>query len=220
MQQNDVIFATLFVYGADRQARWFVASDMRPTSSRNDGAQFRGALYQVDGPPLFAPFSAEQAIRREVGTMTFDYARPDRGTLTYSVDGATVTKGVMRQTWTANDVGGRYLMTRVEQGMGGACSLPPGTLNLGETQVLLSGGNVTMTTGLNNSGAACTYSGAYSQDGHMGSIAGSYSCANGSGPFTMSEVAVSPNGFLARISETVNGCNVVGNIGGPRLDVP
>src|SRR5205814_7483940 len=114
---------------------------------------------------------------------------------------------------------GRYTMTRVEQGTNG-CFPFPGMVNMGETQVTRSGSTITITSGLNATGQACTYSGTYAQAGHMGSIIGTYNCGGGTGPFTMTEVAVSPYGFLARIEEAANGCNLVGNVGGARLAVP
>jgi len=220
MQQQDVIFATFFVYGADRQAHWYVASNMRATSMATDGGSFSGALYETTGPAFassFPAFDPSRVTTRQAGTATFDYQRPGRGTLTYTVDGVTVVKQVVRQTWTANDPSGRYEMTLVEQGNG--CLPGPGGFNLGDTLVTTAGSTVSLSTGLDNTGASCTYSGEYSQAGRTGSITGTYSCGNQSGPFTMTEVSVGTHGFLARINRTENGCNLTGQIGGARLDV-
>src|SRR4051812_15611783 len=64
IQQNNVIFATLFVYGADNSARWFVASNLQ-----GGGTAFTGQLFQTTGPAFSAAFNPAAVTTTPVGTM-------------------------------------------------------------------------------------------------------------------------------------------------------
>jgi hypothetical protein len=220
MQQQDTLFATFFVYGADRQAHWYVASGMQATSLSATSGFFTGPLYETTGPAFAASFPGFDPSRvtiRQVGTANFSYASPNRGALTYTVDGVSVVKDVVRQTWAGNDPSGRYHMTLVEQGNG--CPPLLGKTNLGESLVTTAGSTVTIKTGQNVTGALCTYTGTYSQSGRLGTIIGNYDCGTQPGTFTMTNVTPGTHGLLASITRTENGCTTVGQIGGARLDV-
>ena len=57
VQQGNVLFATLFVYGSDETPRWYVASDLESA----DGVNFSGTLYRATGPYFGAAWSSRQA---------------------------------------------------------------------------------------------------------------------------------------------------------------
>lgn len=93
--QDDTLFATLFTYNAQGQPAWYVLSD----GARNPGTRtYTGALYHTTGPAFnsvpWTPISAFQ-----VGTMTFNFNDGNAGTMTYSVDGVSVTKQIQRQVF-------------------------------------------------------------------------------------------------------------------------
>ncbi|MBL0144359.1 MAG: trypsin-like peptidase domain-containing protein [Betaproteobacteria bacterium] len=95
--QGQVIFATLFTYGADGAPDWFVMSE---GALQGDGS-FRGDLYRASGPVFNAsPWSAISLAR--VGTMQVSFPAPNTGTLTYTVDGIAVTKQVRRQSFSTS----------------------------------------------------------------------------------------------------------------------
>ncbi len=90
--QGDILFATLFTYGADGRARWFVMSRGDRVGS---ASAFEGPLYQTAGPPFNAsPWGA--VANTEVGRMRLSFSDGNTGTLAYTVNGASVTKPIAR----------------------------------------------------------------------------------------------------------------------------
>jgi len=97
--QGDILFATLFTYDANGKGMWLVMTDGVKTGD----AHFSGALYRTHGPAFNAvPFTPIGAANlTQVGTMTFDFQNGNAGTLTYTVNGVTVTKSIQRQVFRA-----------------------------------------------------------------------------------------------------------------------
>ena len=96
--QGDTLFATLFTYDAARRPTWFVMSAGRKQA---DGSFF-GELYRTRGAAFnaapFPPIGPEQLV--QVGTMRVQFPNDiEHGTLTYSVNGVTVTKAITRQVF-------------------------------------------------------------------------------------------------------------------------
>ena len=90
--QASTIFATLFTYARDGNALWLVASNL---AQQPDGS-FSGALYRTSGPPFYqVPWTSISYA--EVGSMTLRFTSATAGTLTYSFDGATLTKSIVRE---------------------------------------------------------------------------------------------------------------------------
>lgn len=93
--QGDIVFATLFTYAASGRSLWFVMSDGERLAGTN---AYRGTLYRMAGPPFNAsPWGT--ATPTAVGTMEVDFANGNQATLTYTVDGVTVTKAITRQVF-------------------------------------------------------------------------------------------------------------------------
>lgn len=97
-QQGSVLFGTLFDYDANRQPMWLVMSD---GVMQADGVSFIGDLYRTTGPPFNAnPFTPiTSANLTQVGTMGVVFQDVNSGTLQYTVNGTTVTKGIQRQVF-------------------------------------------------------------------------------------------------------------------------
>ena len=219
IQQYETIFATLFVYGADNSARWYVASDLRGSGQNN----FTGTLYQTTGPAFTAPWTGG-AVVTPVGSMTFTFASANTGTLTYVVNGASVTKQIQRQTFRTNTLSGPYLggLTAVAS----ACNNPSDngfTLSTGVMSVTQNGNSISIRVEFKNAGGTpgvCGWSGTYTAAGRLGTITGTSSCTVGSattsGNFTMSEVDVGKNGFSAVYSGRDSFCTNTGYFGGIR----
>jgi hypothetical protein len=93
--QGNIVFATLFTYDASGQPRWFVMSNGVKAGA---SATYTGALYTTTGPAFnavpFTPITA--ANNTEVGTMTFAFTSGNAGTMTYTVNGVSVTKSIQR----------------------------------------------------------------------------------------------------------------------------
>ncbi|HET9471610.1 MAG TPA: hypothetical protein VFO24_10940, partial [Usitatibacter sp.] len=105
-QQEATLFATLFVYGADGKAAWFVAPGMTPVSPGS--VTFSGDLYATTGPAFSAAWDPSLRTNRKVGTATFAFDTVATATFTYVVDGAAVVKHVVRQTWQNDVISGSY----------------------------------------------------------------------------------------------------------------
>jgi hypothetical protein len=93
--QGNTLFATLFTYGADGRGVWYVM----PNGQRTPRAErFSGTLLRTTGPKFdAAPWTA--ATSAAVGTMALDFADGNTATLTYSVNGISVTKSLTRQVF-------------------------------------------------------------------------------------------------------------------------
>src|SRR5690349_19545997 len=94
-QQDSILFLTMFVYGNGGQATWFVASNASYAGGGNS-LVFSGPLYALTGAPFSAPWNPAVLSLRQVGTITFTANSVTTGTLSYTVDGITVNKNVVR----------------------------------------------------------------------------------------------------------------------------
>jgi hypothetical protein len=93
--QGTTIFATLFNYAANNHGIWLVASMPKQT----DGS-FSGDLLRTTGP-VFNTVPWTGISSTKAGTMRVAFSDGVTGTLTYSVDGASVTKAIQRQVFGA-----------------------------------------------------------------------------------------------------------------------
>ena len=216
IQQYGTLFATLFVYGTDNSARWYVASQLEGSPS-----SFSGTLYQTTGPAFSAPWTGGSPPTA-VGSMSVSFSGPNAGTLTYTVNGVTVSKSIQRQNWRNNNLGGNYIggMTATASSCGNPAdngfALITGLLTVQHG----GGSSASMRVDFRNSAgtsATCTFTGTYTPQGRLGTVSGTYSCTLGStGTFTMTEVDVSRNGFSATFSGQDQFCRYNGYFGGVR----
>lgn len=223
IQQNNIIFATLFVYGADNSARWYVASNLS-----GGGSAFSGQLFQTTGPAFSSPFSPTAVTTTPVGTMTLSFNTPTTATLSYTVNGVSVTKQIQRQTWSAENFSGSYLGGLTATGSACHNGASNGAVLIFDVlTVTHSASSFSAKVNFFNSAgtaSACTFSGNYGQDGHLGNVNGSFNCTFGSTPgnqgtFNMSQLAVTQNGFTGAFNGSDQFCNYTGFFGGVR-DVP
>ena len=108
IQQNNILFITIFVYGTNSQPTWLVG----PAVVEQSTGIYSGTLYQTTGPWFGSgTFSPANVSNRPVGTVTFTASTLGTSTLSYSVDGTNVTKQVQRQTWAAVPAAGTYYGT-------------------------------------------------------------------------------------------------------------
>ncbi|HXD23318.1 MAG TPA: hypothetical protein VN613_08160 [Gemmatimonadaceae bacterium] len=213
IQQEDTLFGTFFVYGPDNKPTWYVAPGMIPTSSGS--LTFAGDLYTTTTGSWFgATWNPSLLGNRKVGTATFTLQTVTTGTLTYSIDGVSVTKQVVRQLWKYEVLGGTYPI--VLAGTTSGCG--QGIDGYSETPALL-----TVTQGSDNSvsivesvtgGTTCNYTGTYTQAGRMGTISASGNCGN----LDADEVQTTFTGITFRLTASTSGssCKFVGNIAGVR----
>ena len=220
IQQNNIIFATMFVYGTDGRAHWFVASDMR-----GSGGTFTGTLFETSGPAFNAAWNQSLVSKPPVGSITVTFTSLNSATLTYSVSGSTVNKQILRQTWARENLTGSYLGGLTASGTNchnGATNGP--VLIFDVLTVAHSGTSFTARVNFfNSSGTAsvCTFTGTHGQNGRLGDVSGSFNCTFGSTPgnqgtFAISEISATQNGFNGSFTGADQFCNYNGYFGGVR----
>lgn len=172
VHNRNILFATLFVYGAGNVPTFLVAV---LESTTFGGGTFTGPLYATTGSPYGAPWNPAAVSDAVVGTMTFQLTGIGTGNLSYNVGATNVSKVISRQTLRFEDNSGDYLLTDTYSGTGsGGCGTgaEQGTLN-----VVQSGASATLT--IDWDGNLCTFPTTYSQTGRFGQYQGTMSCSNG-----------------------------------------
>lgn len=226
IQQDKVLFITLFAYGPDNKPTWYVGPDTEYQSTNSSGGLvYTGSWYTTTTGSYFgaSTFDPNSVQPRQVGTVTFTLNTVGTGTLQYTVDGVSVTKQVIRQTWRNNNVAGNYIGAFVGTSTGTTCpSQLAGTKELSATFVVTTGtatpSGTPITIQQTSTGLTCTFNGTYKQEGRYGNASGTASCSNGStGTFQATEAEASPIGFSARATSLFGAnCTSVGRIGGAR----
>ena len=96
--QGDIIFATLFTYDSSGNPMWLVLAN---GARQGTSSTFTGTLYRTTGSPFnavpFVPSSASDVV--QVGTMTVTFSGASDATLTYTVNGVSVTKSITKQVF-------------------------------------------------------------------------------------------------------------------------
>jgi hypothetical protein len=215
LQQADVLFIDLFVYGSSGQSRWFTAAAYYQPQSGT--TLFSGDLYESTGPWFGAFYNPGGWLTRQVGTLQFDATSTDFATLTYSVDGVLVTKSIQRQLWAYEDFTGSYYGGLVYERSACSNASDNGHVEeLGSLQIVHRVDN-TLTLTLESNFGNCTVTGNYSQLGHMGTVDASYACSYGiNGTMTLYELERTSAGMTGRFVAQNNACDAAGTLGGVR----
>jgi hypothetical protein len=94
--QGDILFATWFTYDASGAGQWFVMSNGNKTAT----GTYSGTLYQTTGPSFDAnPWNPALVSYTPVGNATFAFTDADNGTFTYTVNGVTQSKPIVRDVF-------------------------------------------------------------------------------------------------------------------------
>ncbi len=211
--QGEIVFLTLYVYGADGKVKWYVGPSLASLGG-NSTFTFSGALYETTGPYLAGTFNPANVGIRQVGNATINFDGVDHATLIYGVDGANVSKSLERQTFRSNNLSGSYTGAAIYTTTG--CGANSGSYsNYSQFVVNQTGTSVSIAASISN-GIGCTYSGTYTQTGRMGGIVGTLSCTNGGrGTYRAFEIEASYQGFFLRYNADYGGgCTETGRVGG------
>jgi hypothetical protein len=222
IQQYDTMFVTLFVYGNDNQPHWYVASSVRTVGASK--TQFTGQLYTTVGNAPTVPWSPSAHSFTAVGTISFDFTTVTSGTMTYTLNGATVTKTIQRQTWAGNILTGNYIGGLTAQGSNCRNGVNNGPILI-NGEVTINHANfflptITVVFPIGGSGV-CTFTGPYSQEGRLGAITnGTWSCQipnvtnPPTGVFTLTQVEATQNGVSGKFTGQDQNCDYSGFLGG------
>jgi hypothetical protein len=218
-QQYATMFLTFYVYGSDGKPVWYSGS-----ADYNSSTQlFSGDLYRSSGPWFGGAFNPAAVSRVKVGTIQFDATSVDTATLSYSVDGTTVVKSIERTFWAFEDFTAEYY-GGLDYSVSG-CSDPTsngyfeqfGPLHVDHSLV----NSMTLVAHSQFTTATCTFTGAYTQAGHMGAVTGSFDCGGGvTGPMQVFEMERTGSGMTARFVAQSGSCTVVGRLGGLERESP
>jgi hypothetical protein len=215
--QREVIFATFFVYGANNQLKWYVASNL---SSQGGGFTFQGPLHETTGPYLGGAFNPTLVSSRPVGTVSITFTEVSRANLSYTVDGAAVAKSIQRQTFRRAELSGNYFGAAIATVTG--CAGVPSFGASATFSVTLSPlpSNAIAISSQLATGSSCSYSGTYAQSGRMGAISGTFSCTGNvpsAGSFEASEVEAGAGLINIRYVARSGACVETGRLGGLSL---
>jgi hypothetical protein len=216
-QQNDTMFVTLFVYGSNNAPTWYVASGATWTGQSSSTPTFTGALYQTTGPYFGGgTFNPANVTATQVGTLTFAASGANSATLTYSVNGQTVTKAVQRQTFRSAAINGIFL--GASAGTWSGCGAARNGYLEERATYSFTLGNSNVQFREDGPGYTCIYTGTFTPTGRLGTMAGGGQCSDGSNQtFTASEVDVNTQAISMRVTVNAGGqCQFNGRLGGVR----
>jgi hypothetical protein len=222
VQQSDILFVTLYVYGPNSQPIWYSASSVVLTGGSGTTFNFSGSLYQTSGPYFGGAFNSGNVTIRPVGTLTFSSTGVNTANISYSVDGVNVFKSVERNTWKSENISGIYLGSSLGNWTGCAQQARNGYV---ESSAVLtfthdtSNSTVQIREEGTTTNYTCTYTGNYGQSGRIGSISGTGLCSDGvNATFTATEVVASVQALSMKFNTTQigGGCTFAGRMGGMR----
>jgi hypothetical protein len=216
-QQGETAFVTLFVYGPDGKPTWYFASDARVFALDASGnPAFRGTLYKANGPWLGGPFDPANVAIQPVGQLVIEPRADARLNLSYSAEGVSVSKDVVRNTFSAPEIGTTYLgsFSLREAVPGGT---PYGTVQYsGEVLVQLAGDLAFMRA--ETPAGRCEYRGKRTPMGKYARIEGEFSCTNGeAGTYDIAEFEVTQHGFSGYLRTFSASTNQYGRFAAARL---
>jgi hypothetical protein len=190
IHQGNTLFATLFVYGVDRQPKWFVASDVSAGPSI-----YTGTLRECTGAWFGGPYSARPFACRDVGTLRFSLGATS-GAVDYTIDGVSVTKSVQRLTFRRTTLSGVYEGYIQPAANAGAAARADLTFH-----VVTDDGSTFYMWTASDSQLACDWHGTTSQDGAFEHVSGTYQCPGRTGTWSMS-VDPTTEGFFGKFNDS------------------
>lgn len=209
VQNEDVVFATFYIYDISNQPTWYSS----PMFADASGA-YSGTLYLTTGP-WFGGTWKGSAIATPVGTSSFTPTSATTGTLTYTVNNAnggspvTETKSIQRTTFRSISLAGNYAGTGLVTWSGCADSRTNGTTRFDiDLQVMQpADGALRIDFVYTAAGLACTMEGAAVQEGRLFRIpSAAYTCPTGTNTTaTVYEMKATALGIEGRWTAAIGG---------------
>ena len=96
--QGDTLFATWYTYDEKGAPTWFAMPDV----ARTDAATYSGTVYRTTGPAFDKqPWDPSDVTVTAVGTATFAFASDRGGTFSYTIDGSSGSKTIVREVFSS-----------------------------------------------------------------------------------------------------------------------
>jgi hypothetical protein len=246
VQQNDAVFATLFVYDASGAPVWYVASRLESHGVNFDPCgtmPLTGPLYSTRWPSFGSASNPQGSMQvQAVGTLTVTVpVAPNASSagcdlnsaaVQYSIDGVQSAVTVARQTWSSNQA------RLYAQFAGGLVFNVPAApcLDINSSSLLPFGGRQFSINGSADDAnpigvrllwgtgidTACEIRGTYSQGGQLGAVSGTLSCGPignslvSVGSIRLSRLYVGDSGLVAEVALDINSCHYLGTLSGAR----
>jgi hypothetical protein len=209
LQQTDVLFVSLFIYGSDGRPVWLTAAGNYRADSPVGHQVFAGELYRTVGPYYGGPWNPAAVGYRKVGTLAFDATSPASATLSYTVDGTPVVKSVTRQTWSFENFTGTY--DAIWENNCDRSEWPGSPLDGFSSTVIVHGADNRVAMSIEYpfylTDDRQVLRGTYTQSGRLGQIAADL-VAPAAGSITIVEIARSAAGFTARFTGSIPLCQI------------
>jgi hypothetical protein len=228
IQQEQILFITLFVYGTEAPT-WFVGSNVAFVSANAAGDRtYSGQLFRTAGTPFFqTPFNPAATTANAVGTITFVALADGTATLQYSVNANNLSKTLVRQTWARPNftlnTATPYAGASAETGTG--CANPAnngrGNGTISQIALYINGSTMRLELTYPDAGLCILHGNNYVQEGRYGKATLTGTCANfPANPITFHarEVEVGANYFTLQSTSTGGadsaGCSFSGTMVG------
>ena len=208
-QQNNTMFATWFIYGTSNQPTWVVMSNAQRSGA--GGNVFRGDIYTTTGPYFgLGVFNTASVTvsNPPVGVATFTFSDARTGTLSYTVNGATVIKQITRQPLESINLTGTYY---------GGIFRTATCANSGVSNSIFSIAHTPSTSAITITevgGNLCRFTGALTQFGSIFEGNGTYTCQGESGTWTGAEGTGGETAFSMKLSLQSGAGTCVSTFGG------
>ena len=212
VQNEDVVFATFYVYDKAKQPIWY-SSPMGVNAS----AGYSGTLYQTTGSWFGGPWSPGDVVATPVGSSTFTPTSATTGILTYSVNNVAgagnvvVTKNIQRSNFRAIALGGSYTGTGLVTRSRCADSSSNNTTayDIDPTVTQTGGGALKIDFAYIAGSDVCTMVGVAAQEGQLSRVAtATYKCTVTTGintTATLYEMKATAQGIEGRWTANING---------------
>ena len=155
-----------------------------------------------------------------------NFSSPYAGTMQYTVNGVAVTKSIIREGFTNNNLAGHYLGGLTALGTNCHNTTNGPILINDELTVTQSGQQLNVVVNFYAAGSGtlsqCTFNGTLTLQGRVGNVSnGTWNCTSGGSPanvgsFTLDMVDGNQNGFNARFNGSDQFCTYNGYFGGLR----
>jgi hypothetical protein len=217
-QQSDVLFVQVLVYAAGGSAVWYIASANSQMTSLTDHSVYSGDLYRTNGPVIAGSFDAAAVSTNKVGTLNFDADTADTAMLSYTIDGVAVSKPITRLTWKLENLAGDYYGGFVYDFSQTHAPCIAGHFEDFGPLTVTQTGTTALVMRIEGTNRTCTFTGDYSQLGHMGTTHGTFLCTQGGlfGTYTGLEIESGAHGLAGRIVGETTFCEFEGSFGGVR----
>jgi hypothetical protein len=93
---NTKLFAAIYIYDDQGNARWYTASDCRFA-----GSQCTSRLEETSGSPCATPFSPGQVTRKDVGSLTLDFSSSAFANMSFDIGGVKRSVPIERFVFTS-----------------------------------------------------------------------------------------------------------------------